>query len=109
MKTRLIVIILLVGIALGVVGTIFGPDVAGPYLPEAFRGKKAENIDGEVVRKLREGDRLLLTVHTSNGSVLATFKKQVAVIDLLVQPGDSVTLGLSRTESFVGGTAFERG
>ncbi len=108
MKTRLIVLILLVGIALGVVGTIFGPDVAGPYLPEAFRGKKAETIDGEVVRKLREGDRLLLTVHTSQGSVLATFKKKVAEIDLLVQQGDTVTLGLSRYEPFVDEPAIER-
>jgi len=108
MKTRLIVLILLVGIALGVVGTIFGPDVAGPYLPEAFRGEKAETIDGEVVRKLREGDRLLLTVHTSQGSVLATFKKKVAEIDLLVQQGVTVTLGLSRYEPFVDEPAIER-
>ena len=101
METRLIFLILLVGIALGVVGTIFGPDVAGPYLPEAFRVKKAETIDGEVVRKLGEGDRLLLTVQTSQGSVLVTFKKKVAEIDLLVQQGDTVTLALSRYEPFV--------
>ncbi len=108
MKTRLIVLILLVGIALGVVGTIFGPDVAGPYLPEAFRGKKVATIDGEVVRKLREGERLLLTVQTSQGSVLATFKKKVAEIDLLVQQGDTVTLALSRYEPFVDEPAIER-
>src|SRR5207245_10057879 len=101
MKTRLIVLILLVGIALGVVGTIFGPDVAGPYLPEAFRGKKAETIDGGVVRKLREGDRLVLTVRTSQGSVLATFKKKVAEIDLLLQQGDTVSMGRSRYDSLV--------
>ena len=101
MKTQLIVFILLIGIALGVVGTIFGPDVAGPYLPETFRGKKTETIDGEVVRKLREGDRLLLTVQTSQGSFLVTFKKKVAEIDLLVQQGDTVTLALSRYEPFV--------
>jgi len=38
MKTQVIVVILLIGIGLGVVGTIFGPEVAGPYLPETFRG-----------------------------------------------------------------------
>ena len=101
MKTQVIVLILLIGIGLGVVGTIFGPDVAGPYLPETFRGKKAETIDGEVVRKLREADRLLLTVQTSQGSFLVTFKKKVAEIDLLVQQGDTVTLSLSRYEPFV--------
>jgi hypothetical protein len=108
MKFSLVFFILLVGIALGVVGTIFAPDVAGPYLPEAFRGKKAATIDGEVVRKLREGDRLLLTAHTSQGSVLATFKKKVAEIDLLVQQGDTITLGLSRYEPFVDEPVIER-
>jgi small basic protein len=108
MKTWLIVLTLLAGIALGVVGTIFAPDVAGPYLPEAFRVKKAETVDGEVVRKLREGDRLLLTVQTSQGSVLATFKKKVAEIDLLVQQGDTITLALGRYEPFVEDPAIER-
>ena len=108
MKTWLIVLVLLAGIALGVVGTTFAPDVAGLYLPEAFRVKKAETIDGEVVRKLREGERLLLTVQTSQGSVLATFKKKVAEIDLLVQQGDTITLALSRYEPFVNDPAIER-
>ncbi len=108
MKPWLVFLILLVGIALGVVGTIFAPDVAGPYLHEAFRIKKAETIDGEVVRKLREGDRLLLTVQTSQGSFLVTFKKKVAEIDLLVQPGDTLTLALRRYEPFVDEPAIER-
>ena len=108
MKTWLIVFTLLAGIALGVAGTIFAPEVAGPYLPEAFRVKKAETVDGEVVRKLREGERLLLTVQTSQGSVLATFKKKVAEIDLLVQQGDTITLALGRYEPFVEDPAIER-
>ncbi|MGH9425331.1 MAG: hypothetical protein ACRD2L_03375, partial [Terriglobia bacterium] len=108
MKPWLIFFILLVGIVLGVVGTIFAPDVAGPFLHEAFGVKKAETIDGEVVRKLREGDRLLLTVQTSQGSVLATFKKKVAEIDLLVQQGDTITLTLSRYEPFVDDPAIVR-
>ena len=108
MKPWLIFFILSVGIALGVIGTIFAPDVAGPYLPGAFGVKKAETIDGEVVRKLREADRLLLTVQTTQGSVLATFKKKVAEIDLLVQQGDTVTLALSRYEPFVEDPVIER-
>ncbi len=108
MKTWVIVLTLLVGIALGVVGTIFAPDVAGPYLPEAFRVKKAETMDGEVVRKLREVERLLLTVQTTQGAFLVTFKKKVAEIDLLVQQGDIVTLGLSRYEPFVDEPAIKR-
>ena len=101
-------LILLVGIALGVGGTIFAPDVADPYLPDSFRVKKADTVDGEVVQKLREGERLRLTVQTTQGSVLATFKKKVAEIDLLVQQGDAVTLTLSRYEPFVEDPAIER-
>jgi small basic protein len=108
MKLSVVFLILLVGIALGVVGTIFAPDAAGPYLPEALRVKKAETIDGEVVRKLREGERLLLTVQTTQGAILVTFKKKVAEIDLLVQQGDTITLRLSRYEPFVDEPAIER-
>jgi TOBE domain-containing protein len=108
MKFSLVLLTLSVGIALGVAGTIFAPDVAGPYLPEAFRVKKAETIDGEVVRKLREGERLLLTVQTTQGAILVTFKKKVAEIDLLVQQGDTITLRLSRYEPFVDEPAIER-
>ena len=108
MKPGLVFFILLVGIALGIVGTIFAPDVSGPYLPEAFRVNKAETIDGEVVRKLREAERLLLTVQTTQGAILVTFKKKVAEIDLLVQQGDTITLGLSRYEPFVDEPAIER-
>jgi hypothetical protein len=108
MKFSLVLLILLVGVALGVVGTIFAPDVAGPYLPEAFRVKKSATIDGEVMRKQREGERLLLAVQTAQGAILVTFKKKVAEIDLLVQQGDIVTLGLSRYEPFVDEPAIER-
>jgi hypothetical protein len=108
MKGTLIVLIFLVGIAVGVGGMIVGPDVAGPYLPEAFQVKKPETVEGEVVRKVREGDRLLLTVQTSQGTVLATFRKKVAEIDLLVQQGDALTLALSRYEPFVNDPAIER-
>jgi hypothetical protein len=108
MKTMTSVLILLVGIALGVGGTILAPDVADPYLPDALRVKKAETVDGEVVRKLREGERLIVTVQTTQGAVLATFKKKVAEIDLLVQQGDTVTFALGRYEPFVEDPAIER-
>ncbi len=53
-------------------------------------------------------DRLLLTVQTSQGSFLVTFKKKVAEIDLLVQQGDTLTLALRRYEPFVDEPAIER-
>ena len=108
MKVTTLFLILLVGIALGVGGMIFAPDMVDPYLPDAFRAKKAETVEGEVVRKVREGDHLLLTVQTSQGTVLATFRKKMAEIDLLVQQGDAVTLALGRYEPFVTDPAIER-
>ena len=111
MKGTLILLVFLLGIALGVGGTMIAPDMAGPYLPylpPAFSVKKMETVEGEVVRKVREGDHLLLTVQTSQGTVLATFRKKVAEIDLLVQQGDALTLNLSRYEPFVNDPAIER-
>lgn len=111
MKGTLIVLVFLLGVALGVGGAMVAPDMAGPYLPylpPAFSVKKMETVEGEVVRKVREGDQLLLTVQTSQGTVLATFKKKVAEIDLLVQQGDALTLNLSRYEPFVNDPAIER-
>ena len=107
MKTWTIALILLLGVALGVSGTIIAPKLAGPYLPESFRAK-AEVVEGEVDQKLREQDRLLLTVQTSQGTVLATFKQKVAEIDLLVQKGDTVTLALRRYEPFAEDPTIER-
>ncbi len=111
MKGTLILLVFLLGIVLGVGGAMIAPDVAGPYLPylpPAFSAKKMETVEGEVVRKVREGDHLLLTVQTSQGTVLATFRKKVAEIDLLVQQGDALTLNLSRYEPFVNDPAIER-
>ena len=108
MQGTVVFLILLIGISIGVGGAIFGPDLASPYLPDSFRIKKTETVAGEVVRKQREGDRLLLTVQTSQGTVLATFKRKVAEIDLLVQQGDALTMAVSRYAPFVEDPAIER-
>jgi len=93
-------LLFLIGLALGAVLVVIGPRVAGPYLPEAFRGK-VESVEGEVTRKQREPDRLLITVVTPRGAILATFKKKIPEVDLLVAEGDALTLGLRRFEPFV--------
>lgn len=100
MTPRVGVVLFLAGLGLGVAIAVVGPRVAGPYLPQTLRGQ-AEPVEGEVTRKLREPDRLLLTVVTARGAVLATFKKKVAEVDLLVAEGDALTLGLRRFEPFV--------
>lgn len=93
---------LVAGLVLGVLGTLFLPDLVRPYLPAVLRGK-ATRVQGLVVGKGRDGDRLLLTVDTPQGAMLATFQKRVPEIDLLVSSGDSVTLGVAAYRPFVEG------
>lgn len=100
MRRWLILLILLVGMALGVSGTILAPHLVGPYLPEAVRGK-TELVEGEVVRKHREPDRLLLTIVTGQGALLATFTQKAKEVELLVEEGDTVTFALRRYAPFV--------
>jgi len=101
------VVVLVIGLALGVALAVMGPRVAGPYLPEALRGR-VETVEGEVTRKQREPDRLLITVVTPRGAILAIFKNQIPEVDLLVGEGDTVTLGLRRFEPFVEDPAIQR-
>ncbi len=98
MKVRLLM--LLLGIVLGVAGTLLLPRFLGPMLPAGLRSG-VESVEGTVVRRQRDQERLLLTIDTPQGAALATFTEKVAEIDLLVEEGDSVTLGLGAYEPFV--------
>jgi hypothetical protein len=61
-----------IGIVLGVGAMTKGPALVAPYLPKSISGQ-SERIDGEVVRKQREGNRLLVKVATAQGPMLVTF------------------------------------
>ena len=93
-------IIFVVGVGLGFSGQGLIPNSVSSYLPKALQVQN-EVLEGLVVRKHREGDRLLLTVSTPRGALLATFQNQISEIDLLVDEGDRVTLGLVNYEPFV--------
>jgi hypothetical protein len=95
-----VVLVFVVGIAVGAAGAVYGPRWAEPYLPEGLRAK-VELVEGEIVRKQREGERLLLTVVTPEGALLASFKTRVTEITLLADEGDRVTLALPRYVPFV--------
>ena len=97
-------IVFLMGLAVGIAGAILVPKTAGRYLPV---GKEVV-VEGEVVRKLKEQDRLLLTVRTGEGTLLATFKKRVTEIDLLVSERDLLALAIRRYEPFVDDPSIRR-
>jgi hypothetical protein len=90
----------LVGLILGIVLALVGRAVLGSRLPDSIAGRR-ESLDGLVTAKQLEEDRLLLTVVTSAGATLVTFKKRVAEIALLVDEGDRITLSLSRYQPFL--------
>lgn len=98
MKVK-IILFLLGGFFGFLVAALFQP-LLRPALTEAFRGEE-EVTEGRVVGKRLQGERLLLTVDAAEGTVLATFKQRVPEIDMLVEEGDLLKLGVRRYEPFV--------
>jgi hypothetical protein len=104
-KGGLTFIVFLIGIAIGVTGTLLAPRYLSPYLPAGLGGG-GETLEGPVLGKRQEEGRLLLTVAAVQGAVLATFSERVAEIDLLVDVGDTITLGVTGYEPFIDDPAF---
>ncbi len=96
----------LLGLGLGWAGPVLVPQVT-PYLSRIIPAK-LESVVGVVVRKQREPDRLLLTISTEKGVLLATFKEKIEEIDLLIDHGYSVTIGLRDYSPFVENPTIER-
>jgi len=88
------------GLVLGVAATILAPRFLSPYLPDVFGGER-EILTGPVLAEHRDGDRLLLTIQTGPGALIASFSERVAEIDLLVDPGDTVTIAVDDYDPFV--------
>jgi hypothetical protein len=97
---RGILIAFAIGLVIGVIGTFVVQPLLGSRLPEAVRGKY-EVLEGPVTAKQTEDDRLLLTVSTHAGAILATFKKRVDEINLLVEEGDTVALEVPGYQPFM--------
>ena len=95
------------GLVIGITATFFAPRVIAPYLPGPFRGT-ADGIEGKVATKQKEGDRLILTILPTEGAILATFKKKVTEIDILIAPGDRVTLAGKDYQAFLEDPAIGR-
>lgn len=91
--------VLLLGVLVGVAGTVLLPNLIAPILPDALRSA-GESVRGTVADKKWKGDRLLLSIDAHRGAVLATFRKRTEELDLLIQEGDSVTLEVASTGPF---------
>ena len=100
MMRWLFVLTFVVGLGFGIGGTYFAPDLLGPYLPGILQ-RKGELVQGNVVAEQEKVPWLLLTINTPQGAILATFKKKVDEIALLVEVGDQIELFLRKYEPFV--------
>jgi hypothetical protein len=97
----------LVGVVVGFGVANRGPALIAPYVHKASSGT-GEHIEGQVVRKQRDGNRLLVKINTAQGPMLVTFTQRVADLDVLLDPGDIVTLMISGYATFVEDPVFER-
>jgi hypothetical protein len=95
----------LVGVVVGVRVAYRGPALIAPYLPKAVNGP-GEHIEGQVVRKHRDGNRLLVT--TAQGPLLVTFTQKVPDLEVLLDAGDTVTLVISGYATFIDDPILER-
>jgi len=103
----ILALILLTGFILGVGAATKGPALVASYLPKSISGH-SERIEGEVLRKQREANRLLLKVATAQGSMLVTFTQKVAELDLLLETGDTLTFVTTGYAPFVEDPTVER-
>lgn len=88
------------GEGLGLSGPMLASHYVDPYLPTYLK-KTIHPLEGSVTHKQRQQDRLLITITTQDGTILATFQQQVPEIDLLIQERDLVTLDVRQYEPFV--------
>lgn len=88
------------GLVLGILGMIFLPNYVRPYIPEWITGKTIV-VKGTVAAKQKKEDALLLTVDTPEGVLLATFKKKVDEINLLINEKDVIEFTLPKYMPFI--------
>lgn len=100
MKLWVLLITFLLGLGLGLSVPSFAPQYLDPYFPKMMKPSSQE-VKGVVVKKQTKPNRLLLTISSKEGAILATFKKKIAEITLLVDEGDSITLAVNEYAPFV--------
>jgi hypothetical protein len=89
------------GLVLGVLGAVFLPNYARPYIPAWMTGKPVVVVKGIVMAKQKKENALLLTVNTHDGALLATFKQKVDEVNLLVNEKDAIEFTLPKYTPFI--------
>jgi len=105
-RAGLFFFVLVPGVALGIVLTMLALQWVGPDLLSPFHS--GSSVEGRVLNKALESDRLLLKIEAEDGVLLATFTERQEEIDLLVDPGDTLTLDVKGYQPFLADPAIER-
>ena len=93
-------LVFFVGMLVGAVVAALLPRYMTPYL-EGILGGPSNVVEGRVVEKDPQEDRVVLRVSTPDGVLLASFTENHADVDLLVELGSSIRLGVRRYQPFL--------
>ena len=104
--SRRFAVAFVLGVLLGVGGTVAGAQAFDRLT--TLSGNETERLRGVVQSKHLNNGRLIFTVRTQQGTVLATITERVEDVDLLVQQGDSITLTTSRYAPFIKNPSIAR-
>jgi hypothetical protein len=100
MKLWILLLIFLLGLGLGLSLPSLAPQYLDSYFPKIMK-PSIQEVKGAVVRKQTNPNRLLLTISSKEGAILATFQKKIPEISLLVDEGDTLTLAVKEYAPFV--------
>ncbi|MGE0643191.1 MAG: hypothetical protein AB7P24_05935 [Nitrospira sp.] len=98
----------ILGFLTAVIVDLVAPELLTPYTKEFIPATQLESIRGLVIKKERESNRLLMTLSTPKGVLLATFTQKIEEIDLLVAEGYATTIRLRSYSPFVENPVVER-
>ncbi|MBK9308204.1 MAG: hypothetical protein IPM58_14255 [Nitrospira sp.] len=98
----------ILGFLSSVVVDLVAPELLEPYTRQFIPANQIESVSGRVVKKERESNRLLMTLSTPKGVLLATFTQKIEEIDLLVAEGYTTTIRLRTYSPFVENPVLER-
>ncbi len=98
----------ILGFLAAVIVDLVAPELLTPYTKQFVPATQFESIRGMVIKKERESNRLLMTLSTPKGVLLATFTQKIEEIDLLVAEGYATTIRLRAYSPFVQNPVVER-
>lgn len=98
----------ILGFLSAVIIDLVAPELLEPYTRQFIPATQIESVRGTVVKKDRESNRLLMTLSTPKGVLLATFTKKIEELDLLIAEGYTTTIRLRTYSPFVENPVIER-